>query len=520
MVTPAVKQDSNNVGTYIAAETSKPGVLPATPNWIELEPNSFDDFGGENTLLSRKFISNSRQRTKGKITDHDAGGGVNIDLTQKNHQEIVKGLFFAEFRDKGRSGITVIAPNAITVQSAVGFGVGSLVAPQGMTDPANRGPFRVSAIVGNVLTVAGGVAEAVTAQSILSNVGVVGAAGDLEIDASGTYPALTSTVLNFTNLGLNVGEFIYVGGDAGTSRFAETSIDPIFGTEVEVNNGFKRIRAITATRLEFDKSEYAMVDEDGTGLTIALYFGRFIHNEKGTLIKRFPWQIERQLGAPDLEAPEDIQAEYIIGSFFNEATFNVATADKINVDLTILSLKSELRDAAEGPKAGNRIAAPGEDAFNTSTDIVSFHMAVVEPGNEAPTPLFAYLTDVTFNINNNLEVNKAVGVVGGFDVTAGTFEVGLEATAYFGDIAAVQAVKRNADVTLHTAIVANNAGIVIDMPLIALGGGRLDVEVDTAIMLPLTSEAATAKKLNAALDYTLSMGFFDYLPTRANPESF
>ena len=54
------------------------------------------------------------------------------------------------------------------------------------------------------------------------------------------------------------------------------------------------------------------------------------------------------------------------------------------------------------------------------------------------------------------------------------------------------------------------------MPMIALGDARLEVEQDEPINLPLDMQAATAAKVDASMDYTLSWTFFDYLPNSAD----
>jgi hypothetical protein len=132
---------------------------------------------------------------------------------------------------------------------------------------------------------------------------------------------------------------------------------------------------------------------------------------------------------------------------------------------------------ATGPRPTRPIVE--SDAFNTSSDVSRIKLSTFT-GTPNPTPLFAFVQELTLTINNNLTGDKAVGVTGAFEMTAGTFEVGGKMTAYFADVAAVQAVQNNADITLDAHFVKANAGISFDLPLIALGDGRPNVEQDQA----------------------------------------
>jgi hypothetical protein len=122
---------------------------------------------------------------------------------------------------------------------------------------------------------------------------------------------------------------------------------------------------------------------------------------------------------------------------------------------------------------------------------------------------------MSIKISNGVTPDKAIGVTGAFEANAGTFTVTGQMTAYFANVAAVQAVRDNADITLDAHFVKANAGISIDLPLITLGNGRPQVEQDKAITLPLDLDAATGAKVAAALDYTTLMVFWDYLPDAA-----
>lgn len=516
-MTVVSKIDSNATSLRYAEELSFK-TLPGTPEWIPLEPNSYSDFGGSISTIARNPINSSRQRKKGVVTDLDASGGFETDLTQANLQDLLQGFLFATLRRKGEQVVTAISvdganPDEYQVADTTGFLVGDLIQGQNFSTAANNTVNEVTVIVASTsVEVADGtlVDEAAppsTAQIVV--VGHVGATADINVDASLTLPAITSTALDFTTLGLIPGEWIFIGGDGATSDFVTTA-----------NNGFKRVRTIAANRVEFDKSGSTMVTETGTGLKIEMYFGRVLKNELGSLVTRRTYQLERQLGAPDAAQPTQIQAEYITGAVPSELTINIPSADKVTINLSFVGADSETIDGATSLKSGNRPALTEADAFNTSSDFSRIRLATHVDGTEAPTPLFAFASELSVTLSNNVSPNKAVGTLGSFEVTAGTFQVGGSITAYFADVAAIAAVRANSDITLDMALVKGatgvHQGLVLDLPLISLGDGRPNVTQDQPITLPLNMDAATASAIDANLDYTMMMVFFDYLPNVAD----
>lgn len=503
------KIDSNITGLRYTKEESI-GVLPAgTPVWTGLEPNSYDDFGGSVTTVARNPINPSRQRQKGVITDLDASGGFNTDLTQTNLQDLLQGFFFAALRKKGELSVATVSATDDEFQPAAGgafFSTGDLLFAKGFDDPINNGLHIVTGTpdaTGVGVTTA--LVDAATQLGTISCVGLQMGSAMLDVDVTGTWPRLTraSGTMDFTRYGLVPGEWIYIGGDGAALKFTSVA-----------NNGYARIRRVAATYLEFDKTQGTMINETGTGKTIQLFFGRVLKNETGANIVRSSYQLERDLGAPD-DSSSNTQAEYLIGAVPNELTINIETADKVTVDLSFVGIDSEQAEAGS-LKAGTRPAISQTDAFNTSSDFSRIKMAIYTEGSAAPSPLFAFVTEATITINNNVSPNKAVAVLGAFDITAGTFEVGGDITAYFANVTAVNAVRANSDITLDMHLVKQNAGISIDIPLITLGEGRPEVEQDEPITLPLEMAAASGAGVDALMDHTALIVFFDYLPDLAD----
>lgn len=624
-MTAVQKIDSNVTGLRYQEETSI-GVANSANPWVPLEPNSYDNFGGEFTTVARNPINAGRQRQKGVLVDLDAAGGFQNDLTQENLEDILQGFFFADRRTKSDVGadrqprragvqgeyedylitdidttgdtITVdsrVAVSAAVVAGGTGYAVGDVVQVTdvnatinarfivtgvtggvvdtvaltltgftggvegrtdtdtgvgaattvvtgsgsgtltltvtygngitwqagdllwltGNNDAANDGLFSVASVTDNVITTNENLTTDATpaATATMTTVGFEGAAGDIDVDASGTLPTLTSSTANFTTMGLIPGEWIFIGGDDASEAFTNTD-----ASGNEVNNGFARIYSVEANTLTLDKTTYTMTTEASTTETIRLWFGRVLKNESDpTLQVRRTYQQERTLGAPDDALPSEIQAEYLEGWTPNELTFNFSTADKVTVDLSGVAIDVDTVDGPTALKSGSRPTLVSGDAFNTSNDISRLKLSVLDrTSGSNPTALFAFLTEFSVSINNNVSPNKAISVLGAFDVTAGQFNVEGSMEAYFADVTAVASIRNNDDITLDFAMVKGStgfkAGVLVDVPLITLGDGRLDVTQDEPITLPLDIPAGADR----VFDHTLLMVFFDHLPNRAD----
>lgn len=503
------KIDSNITGLAFAEESALK-TLPGSPIWYALEPNSYSDFGGKLSTVARAPINPTRQQQKGTITDLDTACGWNIDYTNNNLLRLLQGFFFADAFEKPDSApfngtqipiTSVVASTTNSYEAASGLGVflaGQLVWATGFTNAGNNGLHVVqSSSATTVKSVSSLTAEASPpAAARIQVVGFQGGSGDLTMTVSSTSIVLGSTTLDFTTMSLNVGEWLFVGGDASGTFFA--TCPPFYG----------RIDSIAAHAISFSETTGAPVTDTGTGKTIQVFAGKSLQNSVNyTAIKRRSYNIERQLGNDG----NGTQSEYIAGGIPNEFTLNVPQANKINADLTFVGLDSEFRDGTTGIKSGTRISAGAEAAYNTSSDVYRMRMSVVSTTLNNPA-LFAYLSDFKITLKNNVTPNKAIGVLGAFDASAGNFEVGGNVTAYFSTVAAVEAVRAYDDVSMNIVAANANAGFVFDIPLLGLGGGAIGVTKDQPITVPL--DAAAAKNHNG---YTFTYTNFPYLPNAAMP---
>lgn len=496
-MTAAVKQDSNVSGLRFVREVS-PGVLSGTDVWSPLEPNSYKSFGGQIKKVARQPINRNRQLRKGVTVDLDAMAGFQQDLTYTNMQAVAEGVFFADFRRK-----TELASTAVTAASGyavasggAAFGAADLLLASGFAVAGNNGLKQVTASTGTTVNAASLVDDA--SPGNLVKVGFQFASGDANIDASGAYPALKSTTKDLTTLGLVVGEWIFIGGDAAVTQFANVA-----------NRGYARVKTIAAGAITFDKTEQAFVTDAGAAKTIRVFVGRMIKNELGTLIKQYTYQFERTLGAADLASPTAEQAEYVTNALFNTMLIQFNTADKVTFDTELMASDYQQQTSVAGLKAGTRPAITNSQAFNTTAHMRRSALSIVG----SATPLFTFLSDIAYTVNNNVKANKAIGTLGAFAHSAGEFQVTAACTAYFADVASVAAVRNNANVTVDTILARTNQAIVFDLPLVALGDASLKVALNTPITLPLTVDAGSAIDLDANTDYTFATMFFDYVPS-------
>jgi hypothetical protein len=587
MICPKDTIDSNVTGLRFAWERCLKQLWP-TPIWNVLEPNSYSDFGATITTTARNPINPSRSRKKGTVTDLDAAGGFNQDLTQTNLLELSQAFFFATARQRGTTrplsspdtavtSVTALddtytfsnmgANTAVVAAGGAGYRVGDILTLVGGTlvqAPAvlrvatvsalgavltatveergqyggvpanpvattggtgagatftmafttnttvaadqivlasgfgiagNNGLKTVVSMVGGVLTVNEALTDeaAPPAAATLQAVGYAFGAGDLDITMNGGLVRLTATgtAPDLSTLGLIPGEWVFVGGDAAGTRFAN-------------NAGFARVSVIDPDYLELDKVDWTPVAEVGAAVSLQMFFGTILRNETDpALIVHKPVQLERTLG----EDTDGTMSEYLVGATANEMTLNVAQASICTVDLSFVGCDMEQYTGLQGLKTGTRPALEESDAYNSADSLARVNMSIIDPVSATPTPLAGHFTDVTLTVNNNVSPNKAVGTLGAIGTTAGTFEVGGELTAYFTSIAGPRAVRNNSDVTVDYVFVKDNAGMVWDIPLLALGNGAIAVEQDQPITLPLETNAAQSK-----FGHTLLMQNFPYLP--------
>lgn len=350
------------------------------------------------------------------------------------------------------------------------------------------------------------VTAAVAGSTVVVTAKVGGATGNTiattEAGANSSWGAATlasGAGVGWVELGIIRGEWVGIGGDDVLTRYS-TSTNTA---------GYGRVHTVTDSVLTLNDATWTPVAEPGAAKTIRVFFGTMLRDEdvRALITKRYV-QFEHTLGQ---DGAGD-QAEYLTGAIGNELTFNIPLEDKLHIDLSFVAAGSEIRDGTQGLKVGTRVNAPGESAYNSSSDVYLTKMNVLDPDTLSPSALFGFIDSGTLTIKNSASSVKAVGSLSAIDTAAGNFSGGGDVSAFFTEITAVRSVRQNADVAISMIFARANAGFVFDLPLVALGGGRAKIEPDKPIMLSLTMEAG-----ESVYGHQLAFVSFPYLPTVLMP---
>lgn len=491
--------DSNVTGLYFAEETlGSPKQLPGTPVWYPAEPNSYGEFGAQTKTVKREPINASRQKRKGAVVGLDVAAGFNLDFTSKVPYIMMQGFMFADWRAKDNLLPSAVSATQYTVAAGgAAFLANDLLYAEGFNVAGNNGLKVPTASTATTVSAPGLAVEAAPPTgATITRVGRMGAAGDYTVTVVNGKAQLNTTAGNFSTLGIIPGEWVWLGGDAVGTQFATATV-----------NGFYRVFSVANQVIVFDRwpgdAAGAPVADAGAGKTIHLYLGHCIKNEAAPALQKFrTYQFERFLGGT--------RYQYELGCGANTLKVNVKTQDKVTLDLSYVAMDEDLTQVAA--KAGTRVALPKEVVYNAETSFSRLRLL----GADGQTPITGILTDLTLTIDNGIEqLNGITNSLGAVDLKAGDFMVSGNIEAYLSSLAAVAAVKANPDCSIDFGMVENvgvNAtGWLFDVPLLMLGDGRLKVEKDKPIKLPVNIDAAGHETLN----HTLLAMRFAFLPQLA-----
>lgn len=517
---------TNNTSLQVATESSI-GTLPGSPTWFLLEPNDIATFGAEITTVARSPISKNRQRRYGTVTDLDSSVEFEHDLTMSVFATFIEGFVFASatnndclFRGAAAVSGGFTIPSSTAAQAAkfqfTSGGPISLVYARGYVNAANNGLVPLSADLGSsetTLQVSGNVVETAPTNAEVELCGIRAEAGDLDLAVSAGVGTMTSgnnsasNNINFTTLGLTVGQLIHVGGLTSANRFGSTAAGD--GTR---SYGYARIRTIAADTLTLDKLDATLVASDGTadgnGGTLSpvdLLFGRFIRNvavDDSSFLER---SFTIEAAWDNLQNPgPGAEYSYAAGNLCNEMSFNLPLADKATISYGFIGTDTANPTTSRVTNASSPIEPVSTAALNTSADILRLRITEIDE-----TGLTTDFKDLTLTLRNNVSPEKVLGTLGAAFMNTGNFEVDLEGQILFTEGDVVDAIRANTEVTADFIVKNADGAIGVDIPAMTLGDGSAELPVNESVILNLSGQAHQDTTFGTSIGISL----FPVVPT-------
>ncbi|MDQ1081446.1 phage tail tube protein [Pseudoroseomonas cervicalis] len=371
--------------------------------------------------------------------------------------------------------VTVIDESAAGGFAGTAYKAGHLVLFSGFdTTPANNGMRKVlsSTATSVVYGPDAGMSLDNTpdAEARMKVVGFEGAAGDITATSTG----LGSTTLDFTTLGLAVGQWIKIGGTGSAFRFTP---EPL--------NGWARIIAISANALTLDNLPPGWAPSSGTGKTIRVWFGDYIRN--GTT--QFATVIER--GFMGQNPPS-----YIVnpGMVVGQLQLTIAARQKLTGQLTFQGMdggRSSLVSLDDTPDP-----APAVETHPIMTASANCGR-IFESGAVLTRPNFVRSLGIT--LNNNTRTVDEVGTLGSPDVGEGSATVGATLETYFGDGALYAKAMAGTPTAISARAMKANKAMVWTMPRLTLRGFPTSPGRNQDSLLSLTGMASRDSLTNCHL---------------------
>lgn len=474
---------ANRVRLAIIRE-STPGTTPtSSPRYIPFRYLSASLAGKPKTVISDEIVSD-RMVVDAPLVGKDTDGAIEFELSYVRDEyagldpamEGAMGALWTKTPEGDNSvtasGIGVIGSIvAATDYPVTGGGTWAaqmLVSATGFLNAANNKVF-VAAASSSATTIktTGLTTETTPATARLKAIGLQGASGDITATTS-SGNALLSTALNFTTMGLTVGQWILIGTDAARAGGADAYS---FAGAATVNNGFARISAIAAGRLDLDRVPAGWVTDAGTGKTIRVFFGDYIRN--GTTV--YSHTIE--------QFHADItQYQYFKGMVVDTLSFSIEPQAIIKGSVSFKGLDTEIRATQIGTSPSNP-SAPTTDVLNSSSNVGR----IAENGTAITATPGNYIMSLTLQIANNLRSLPAVGSVGYIGINQGRVMVSGAIKAYFADTTLLaKAIANTASALDFATRDAAGNGYLVDVPKMKLTSAQAVVPgIDQEVMVDL-----------------------------------
>lgn len=441
--------DTNRVAFAVVEEVT-PGTTPATPAWEAQRITGLPSLAFAPTTVQSEEIRPDRNITDLILTDAEAAGEVTMELSKGAQSTILEGAMFSDWVERNNrqgSDITDITTQVITVAAGTVFVVQDLIYLEGFGDDNDEIVFPAIATTnGTTITAASGLTDNASPGALarVYNVGVQGAVGD--IDSTVSPDTLTSTILDFTTLGLLVGDWIKIGGTLAANQLPTAE-----------NNDWVRISEIAANVLTFDIVPTGWAADASTTELVWLFFGDRLRN--GVVKKSYSFEEQFQDHSP-------ISYQYFRG--MHSDTFNIAIPSAAIMTVSA-NWQGFTAEATTTRFAGSTdVPAQQNTVMNTSSNVGRIGRGVLGPFDTLDGCVF----DGAISLANNLRRQTCVGVLGAQGVGAGSMVVTGNTNCYFESLSYLNDVLANTERSLDMRVQdSNGKALQFDMPRVKYSAG-------------------------------------------------
>lgn len=307
------------------------------------------------------------------------------------------------------SVITDVVAATDTVTAAGAWAEGMLVRMSGFTNAGNNQRFRAESGSGAgslVAPAAPGLTDeaAPPAGARAVMVGFEGATGDITATATG----LGSTALDFTTLGLTVGQAVKIGGSAVGNKFATAA-----------NNTYVHISAISANALDFADLPTGWTVDTGVGVAVQVFVGDFLETGNSvitdTLQKAF-------LGQP---VPQYLS---YLGVAAQNLSVNLAERSLVTGSLGIIGVTGGILGGSGSAYDANPVTPTVGPVMKTGAGV----LRITE--GDSPIATTACAKSLSLSLANNVQPISCLDLEQALDYDLGDAEFTINATFRGADL--------------------------------------------------------------------------------------
>jgi len=497
---------SEMVGLLSARETGGLGVQPTT-GWLRLQPDQggISEFYLKTSTVSPSPLSVLRQLEAPEIVDGDAAPKLTMDLTLDHAYAFREGMMLAAIKHSGGTGVSRFLPTArtttaFTVAAGGALQAGTLVVPRGLITGTNVAQNGTLLVVGagstaTSITVAGGVAETIAGYAATLEVaGFRGAAGDIGIDVNGN---ITSTIADFTTMGIWPGQVIYVGGVPGTA----------FAFATAGYGGFVKVTTVAAHLITTNaavRSWTQVALDAGATKTIDLYWGSWLREVAYDAADYLEPSYQLELSLPGIGTANATDYCYAQGQTVDQFVVTSAMKALIKLELTFSGTFVTLPTVTRATGAATAQASFAVQRFNAMTKQPYLRFTDATTGEIVSNKISSW----KLTHKNGVSPLKQQGTYGTAENVMGKAEVGVDAECYVNGDAGIRAAPNNTTLTFGSGFRNGDGGIFFEVPALKFSDAALTFPGNGPIML---SPKAGGFR-DPVTNYTLGVSMFAYLP--------